>query len=805
MFSQKSDKKILTNIKMSETELEFDNYNNVMNKEGELYLACDLNEGGKKDYSVCNLTQLRPYLDDNHNLYEILKWDKPRYVYLDYDCKYHKIRDLAEGKTDDEVKTLITDTVHSMMENFLGDYGFNEDALCYVLDASNKLKFSFHFKFDLVLKNQEDSEIFHKNFIQFCNDMYSDKPEYYNIHKYIDPNVYTKNRLIRLPNQSKYGQDRPLKPYKGSMNVIDHILTYISKSSEVITIPSVWKTRYSNKYQMVKSIPTKTIEEFNEEEELIWLVEHTLHKREHYSDWITVVWACISAGIPIDIIHKADYDACPEKYDEDATNKVIKQYKEGKGLGKHSLIKWAAEKGYYINREIEKKAKELSDNREDHLTWVDIQKKYHNKEFESFEEMIEIIRDDISQVISYVQGGQSVFTMYSNEDHPFDLTKRLPNFNLKYGAYPDDKEISLQSLIVRNPLKFPLYNKLVFKPLNHGLRRHERNTWIGFKAEKRDSYNMKSVETFKRHVREVLANGDEYSYKYIMTWIWKILNKPWEKTGIFMLFYGEQGTGKTIVSEFLIDYVFGKHLSFTITGLNSITQRFNGCTMSKIFCCCNELSSINDSGNNWHAGFDKLKSYITDKLCSYEMKGLEPRMVENHINFFGTTNNPNCIKVEKGDRRYSCFEVSNKYKGDKEYFDNFGEICKNEEAGNDFYNYMIKDYPKEDLVDLRDIPDTQLRKDLISNSMSQFERFINYFLSEENDMDERKWISKEKKEISKNNLYEEYRFWCGRNGETDKPKHILFRNIPKNKLAVDLSKNPRKTINGNRIYYVKFV
>ena len=102
-------------------------------------------------------------------------------------------------------------------------------------------------------------------------------------------------------------------------------------------------------------------------------------------------------------------------------------------------------------------------------------------------------------------------------------------------------------------------------------------------------------------------------------------------------------------------------------------------------------------------------------------------------------------------------------------------------------------------------PHLALRKDLISNSMSQFERFIDYFLSDENDMDERKWISKENKEISKNNLFEEYCFWCGRTGETPKPKHILFRNIPKNKLDIDLSKRPRKTINGKRIEYIKFV
>jgi hypothetical protein len=215
------------------------------------------------------------------------------------------------------------------------------------------------------------------------------------------------------------------------------------------------------------------------------------------------------------------------------------------------------------------------------------------------------------------------------------------------------------------------------------------------------------------------------------------------------------------------------------------------------------LSAINETGNNWHAGFDTMKNLITDRFNFVERKGLEHITIDNHINFMGTTNNPNCIKVEKGDRRYACFEVSNKYKGNYEYFDKLIK-CMDEIGGNHFYNYL-RNYPKEDLVPLRIIPNTSLRTNLISNSLSQFERFINDFLDEEYNMDERKWISKENKEISKKDLYEEYLYWCNNNGEINKSKNILFRNIPKNKLDIDLSKNPRKIVNGKRITYVKFI
>ena len=64
-----SQNKILTNIKM----LEFTDYKTALSKEGEIYLARDLNEKGIKDYCCCSTEQLRHYLDDDYNLYEILK------------------------------------------------------------------------------------------------------------------------------------------------------------------------------------------------------------------------------------------------------------------------------------------------------------------------------------------------------------------------------------------------------------------------------------------------------------------------------------------------------------------------------------------------------------------------------------------------------------------------------------------------------------------------------------------------------------------------------------------------------------
>ena len=799
-------------------ELEFSDYKNALEKEGELYLARDINDKGGKVYSCCSYKDLRPYLDEDYNLYEILKEDRPRKAYFDFDCKYILIRSWADGKDDDHIKEEIVNCVVGMFETFLEEFSFGELPNYTILDSSDNIKYSFHFCFDIILKDHLDSLVFHKKFLEFCKLTFEDDGDNHNLYKFIDPNVYTKNRLIRTINQSKFGQDRYLKIYtKDNLNFPDYIISYINGKKDFLDLPPTWVKRFNSRRAKVRAIKTLSLDEYNENDDLLWLVKNTLHKAKEYTDWIKWIWACVSAGVPTEITHKASYDANPESYEEHAVNKIILQYDNEKNryLGKQSLINWSAEKGRYLRREVERKAVSLSKNRENHLTWIDFQKKYHDKVFESEEDMFEGIVKDLSGVVSYVQAGNPIFTIYVNDENPFNITNGLPRLYLKYkddvtrmvgGRMITDTEIKrvkLLTLMIDNPLRFPLYNKIVFKPYDYGLKKHERNTFSGFQAQYKDTYDIEYIKPIINHIREVLADRNEYVFKYIMTWLWRIINEPWNKTGIFLLFYGQQGTGKTIFADFLIEYVFGKNLSFSTNGIKPLTQRFNGCTMSKLFCCCNELSTINESGNNWHAGFDSMKNLITDKLISVEKKGMEHIMVENHINFMGTTNNPNCIKVENGDRRYACFEVNNMYKGDYDYFDTLGNAMT-EEGGNHFYNYMIS-YPKDELVDIRRIPNTQLRTDLIENSKSPIERFIDDLLDECYHMDERKWISKEDKEISKKDLYTEYLYWCGENNETVKSSNWFYRSIPKDRLDINLSHNPRKLVNGVRITYVKFI
>ena len=139
-------------------------------------------------------------------------------MYLDVDCKYNSIRHLLAGEQNEhKIKNEITSIISGFIEDFQEEYFPSmESWQVHILDSSDNVKYSFHFAVDIKIKNFNESEAFHRKFLTFVKDNYEGVEDYMNLDRYIDKCVYTKNRLIRLPNQSKFGQNRPLKIFSGS-------------------------------------------------------------------------------------------------------------------------------------------------------------------------------------------------------------------------------------------------------------------------------------------------------------------------------------------------------------------------------------------------------------------------------------------------------------------------------------------------------------------------------------------------------------------------------------------------------------
>jgi len=792
-------------------------YNSALQSTGDIYLAQDLNIKGQKQYNCLSIDDTLNLSREDLNLYEIIKYDRPQKMYIDVDCKYNSVRNFFDGKPDSVVKKTIVDVIEGFIEEFQETYFPDSTSwVSNVLDASNKIKFSFHFAVDIKLRNFDESEAFHKKFLQFIHDSYDGDPDYYNLHYYIDKCVYTKNRLLRFIGQSKFGQDRPLKIFSGSEDPKDHFITYFqNKNTPHITLPAGWVKSNNNKrtklLRLKSQLPTE--KNYGEDEELQYLIENTQHKTEKYDDWIKWVWACLGAGISPELIHEFSYNGCPEKYDETGTNQVINQFiREKSTMGIHTLKSWASEEGHEIQGDVEVKAKPLSQKREEHNTWIDLLKKYHNKCFPSKSEMIYAIRDDVSQVVSMIQGTDTLFTIYANDENPFSLTKKLPLLKIKYivqtAKGPTETYIALQQLIIEHPLDFPLFNKVVFKPRDNGLRKNEKNTFSGFQAQELEDECIydddehllpEGIQLLLHHIKTVLASNNPNYYLYIMSWLAQIIKTPWKPTDIFLLFQGNQGSGKTIISDFLVKHVFGKHLSLSTSGIDSLTSRFNGAVKSKLFVCCNELTTVESGKGSFNSAFDRMKNLITDRLVQIEHKGLEHIQIDNFCNFIGNTNHSFTAKLEKGDRRYACFEVNNEYVKNYDYFDKLGDAL-NQNTGDMFYTYLLN-YPKEKMVDLRRIPETDIRKQMINNSRNNVERFTEELCNNEVNVDDRMWINKEEKKLFNKELYNVYVSWCSQNGEKSYTNSVFSRMIPKE----NVKNKGRTKIKNKQIKWIQFV
>ena len=589
---------------------------------------------------------------------------------------------------------------------------------------------------------------------------------------------------MRFWNQTKPAQPKrpfrtmPLPPY--SPNPEDHMITRVKKDAVPYKVPKEWIKQ--RKYE-VKKKDIVEVSVLAEDEELHALCQHTMYRGAgDRNDWMHWVWAMKGAGVKDDDIHSLSYDAKPDSYKFDDCQNLIRDFQQEKtSMGRHTLELWAQQNGYDVERQIEVKAEVQPVQREEHMTWLDLQNKYQDALFGSIVEACYAIRGDVSKVVSMIQGAKTLFRIYSNDENQFKLTSKdkFPSLILNIGTSEKFRTIRLEKLMEEKPLHFPRYNKIVFKPNDHKLRKHELNTYPGFKAQEVSEVNMDLVQPFLTHIEKCWAAGNKDHYKWIMSWLAQIVQTPWKPTDVAIVLQSGQGTGKTLPCNFLINHVFGRNLSLSTTGLSSLTQRFNDCVRGKLFINANELSICDSDGFN--NAFDKMKSYITDRVIQIEPKYEEPLTIDNMANFIFTTNHSHTIKLEADDRRYACFEVSDCYKNDEDYFEKLIETFT-DEGGCHVYQYL-KDYPKQKMVNVRKIPKTKLKEDMIHHSKHSVVRFMDTVMNGEI-IDEFLFdVNQDERKVSNKKLYEHYKIWCDEFGEKRYANNKFGSMIPKHMIV----------------------
>ena len=252
----------------------------------------------------------------------------------------------------------------------------------------------------------------------------------------------------------------------------------------------------------------------------------------------------------------------------------------------------------------------------------------------------------------------------------------------------------------------------------------------------------KGVQMMLDFIKTVWASGDEEQYKYIIGWISNMIHGNKNQ----MLLYAKsttEGIGKSTLTEFLMDYVIGRNLSIQPSS-DVLTTGNNNCLFGKLFVCFEELKS---SKAEWAKMSSCLKEWITSDTISYSEKYMVSYTAKNINNYIINTNTEAVRGA--GGRRYFICELSTKYKGDSDYWDELYSTCFDDDVGKAFYLYMMEyDISK---FKSNKPPTTAKKKEYISELLSTTYKFIkfNYLL-----------CNRDIKKITVSDLYDQYCLYC---------------------------------------------
>ncbi len=212
------------------------------------------------------------------------------------------------------------------------------------------------------------------------------------------------------------------------------------------------------------------------------------------------------------------------------------------------------------------------------------------------------------------------------------------------------------------------------------------------------AYDPAIVERVRDHIR-LLVNNDPALLEFVERWIAAPLQIRGLLTGIMVINRSDQkGVGKGLFwNEFIGGRIYGRkqrrnpHFRpafMQVKDIDHVVGTFNECLLGPVFLNLDECG-IFDGATKQN---EKLKSQVTEPLCTVNQKHMSLVEFENCINMILTSNKTNPIKIEHGDRRF--LEIVTLEKRPKDYFkgenalSNF--LLHRPETVKHFYSYLMQ-------------------------------------------------------------------------------------------------------------------
>ncbi len=151
------------------------------------------------------------------------------------------------------------------------------------------------------------------------------------------------------------------------------------------------------------------------------------------------------------------------------------------------------------------------------------------------------------------------------------------------------------------------------------------------------------------------------------------------------------------------------------------------------------------------------------------------------------TNHKNSFVLEKGDRRYVFLQISESRIGDFAFWADLRNKCFNKATADAFYTYLCR-LGADMLVELRHIPNTELKQEMLEISKPNIWKFIDWYQSDDN-------LLFKGEPVRPSELYYTYDSWCKRNNEKPTQSHKFY-----SELLNDTSRIEKKVIQKSSYY-----
>lgn len=214
------------------------------------------------------------------------------------------------------------------------------------------------------------------------------------------------------------------------------------------------------------------------------------------------------------------------------------------------------------------------------------------------------------------------------------------------------------------------YDNLVFNPRPYDDARaaapNEMNLFTGLAFVPTTTFDANTIKEmrdgplkpFCDHMLDILCDGDEECYNYVMQWFAATIVTPWRKLRTCVIFRGEEGLGKGTIMAILERCLGEKYVSKP-SDLDAVLSGFNADAVEgKLFIFLDEAVY---GGCKKSTG--KLKKLITEDYFNSEQKFKVRRTVENCASICMASNEDHVVQAGRNSRRWLALDCSNKFAG----------------------------------------------------------------------------------------------------------------------------------------------